>query len=75
MGGALHQRFFTMAVTGSSVGSKSGGKYARGTKEKVTATDTWCDHHELYFPVEHGHKSSTCYAKTAAAKKAAKAKS
>ena len=72
--GGLHDRALSSArlalVGGGKAGkaAKAAARKSAGTKDKVSATDTYCDYHKLYYPSASAHSSGTCEQKKKKAK-------
>jgi len=50
-------------------GNSKSGAVSQGTAAKSSSTDTWCDHHRLFYPASAKHDSKSCRAKGAAEKR------
>ena len=68
-GACLHERSLNEALRSKS-SSGGGGKYGKGSKERADPTDTYCEHHKMYYPKDKSHTTKNCSKGKAAADKA-----
>ena len=58
---ALHVKtLHTLLLSSKTKTGGGGGGHRGGSKTRTHDSDTWCEHHKMFFLKESGHKTSTC---------------